>query len=179
MATRFETKVINVKNLTIDEVVGWFLKTYNEPAATYAAMVSEDNNQIRLSRSGENIDIKFTEPMVLVPGISSLEKVTIEVKEISRKQTYATCSDIPGIRDIHVWIQYLPGNEEGSVKFRAVVELDIAWYNPVGKMIKMAIEDNRRIIDKEIDKFSDQLEEELVRYFANKTEEEVVAAENA
>ena len=178
MAIRFETKVINVKNLTIDEVVGWFLKTYNEPAATYAAMVNEDNNQIRLSRSGENIDIKFTEPMVLVPGISSLDKVTIRVEEISNKQTYIKCSDIPGIRDIHLWIQYLPGNEEGSVKFRAVVELDIAWYNPVGKMIKMTIVDNRKIIDREIDKFSDQLEEELVRYFANKTEEEVVLAKN-
>ena len=177
MATRFETKVISVSNLSINRVVDVFLDAYNNPAATYAAMVDEVNDQIKLSRSGKNIIVKFSEPIVLVPGISSLDKVTIRVEEISNKQTYLKCSDIPGIRDIHLWIQYLPGNEEGSVKFRVVIELDIAWYNPVGKMIKMAIEDNRKIIDREIDKLFDQLEEELVRYFANKTEE--VAAENA
>lgn len=168
---RFETKVVKTKNLTINEV-------RNQVESFYAGLPAVYNkggdNQITLSRSGSDVIIEFTRPIVLVPGISSFDKLTVSVKEIGNKQTYVTCSDFPGIRDIHFWLQYLPGND-GSANFRAVCDFDIAWYNPMGRVIQGVLERYRDIIDKEISKVSEQIEEELNKRFAPEKEE----AENA
>lgn len=173
MATRFETKVINVKNLTVEEVKEQISYAYNNLEAIYQAKRDSDA-PIILSRSGDNVVIKFTRPIVLVPGISSLDGLTVNVKEIGNKQCYVTCQDFPGIKEIHLWLQYLP-TENGSI-LRMVCDTDIAWYNPLGKVIQNILEKNKETIDKEISKVSEQIEVELNEKFAPKEE---VAAENA
>lgn len=175
METRFESKTINVKNLSIDEIKEQMVYTFNNIEAVYKAKRDNDD-QITLSRSGNNVIIDFTRPIVLVPGISSIDRLTINVKEIGNKQTYVTCSDFPGIKEIHLWMQYLPTQDEKGTLMRMVCDLDIAWYNPLGRIIQNLIEKYRDVIDKEIIKISDQTEEQLNKEFAPKEE---VVAENA
>lgn len=172
--TRFETKVIEVKNLTVEEVKNEISGFYNSLPATYN---KGEENQFKLSRSGSDLlKIEFTQPIVLVPGVCSIDELTVNVNEIGNKQTYVTCSDFPGIKKVHFWMQYLP-NGEGTA-MRLVCELDIAWYNPMGRIIQNLVEKNKDVVDKEISNVSNQLEQELNKLFAPKKEEEV-EAENA
>lgn len=173
MATRFETKTISVKNLSVEEVKKQINYFYNSLPAVYK---EGEEDQFKLSRSGsDKILVEFARPIVLVPGICSISRLTVNIKELGGdKQTYVICQDFPGIKEIHLWTQYLP-QDEGTI-MRMVCELDFARYNPVGRVIQNLVEKHRDIIEKDIPKVSKQIEEELNKLFAPEKEE---VAENA
>lgn len=173
--TRFESKTIEVKNLTVEEVKRQIIDFYNSLPAVYN---KGGDDQLTISKTGSDLIIEYARPIVLVPGITSISRLTVNIKELGgNKQTYVVCPDFPGIKAIHFWMQYLPTESGKGTITRLVCDIDIAWYNPVGRVIQNLIERYKDTVNNEISKVSDKIEQELNKQFAPKKEE--VEAENA